>query len=100
MPATSSTITPPASLRSERARLQLGIVSGFISESLSDFIGIPNSRAVLYFSGSIEIYVACVERKNVGNELALLSFDDISGFVKVPEACYCCSREETWHAPS
>src|SRR5437588_9759847 len=41
MPATSSTITPPASLRSERARLQLGIVSGFISESLSDFIGIP-----------------------------------------------------------
>ena|SRR5438309_1100371 len=40
MPATSSTITPPASLRSERARLQLGIVSGFISESLSNFIGI------------------------------------------------------------
>jgi len=50
--------------------------------------------------GSIEIYVACVERKNVGNELALLSFDDISGFVKVPEACYRCSREETWHVPS
>jgi len=42
MPATSSTITPPASLRSERARLQLGIVSGFISESLSNFIGIRN----------------------------------------------------------
>jgi len=46
MPATSSTITPPASLRSERARLQLGIVSGFISESLSDFIGIPKPFAL------------------------------------------------------
>ena len=46
MPATSSTITPPASLRSERARLQLGIVSGFISESLSNFIGIRTDDVV------------------------------------------------------
>jgi hypothetical protein len=51
MLATSSTITPPASLRSERARLQLGIVSGFISESLPDFIGIPDLGTYVGFLG-------------------------------------------------
>jgi hypothetical protein len=42
MPITSSTITAPASLRSDRDRVCPESLIGFISESLIAFAGIPN----------------------------------------------------------